>query len=118
MGAYEYIKELKCTNCLHVDVCASNLGGADLSIVSEDCHNFKPDMKAVDCCPCCGSAERVGLVVDSWNAKLKVEPWYLSPAYLLPHICLNCGTIYVDRDTINVTKVQLEEYQKHAQKQS
>lgn len=37
-----YIKDHKCTSCIHSPVCANNLGGADLDIVCMDCSFYIP----------------------------------------------------------------------------
>ena len=37
-----YINDHKCMSCIHAPVCANNLGGADLDLVSQDCANYLP----------------------------------------------------------------------------
>lgn len=32
---------LKCTKCIHADLCMQNRGGADLAIAAADCQHFK-----------------------------------------------------------------------------
>ena len=35
------IDDLRCSTCIHFEVCAERLGGADLSIVGADCRHYK-----------------------------------------------------------------------------
>ena len=39
----EYVKGHKCMTCIHSPVCANNLGGADLDLVSKDCAHYRPE---------------------------------------------------------------------------
>ena len=36
----DYIKGHKCMSCIHAPICANNLGGADLDLVSQDCEHY------------------------------------------------------------------------------
>ena len=38
---FDHWKELKCTKCVHADLCMQNRGGADLDIAASDCRHFK-----------------------------------------------------------------------------
>ena len=37
--------QLKCLTCIHSPVCANNLGGADLDIVSQNCGHYLPNIE-------------------------------------------------------------------------
>jgi hypothetical protein len=38
---FDHWKELKCTKCVHADLCMQNKGGADLDIAADNCQHFK-----------------------------------------------------------------------------
>jgi len=38
---FDHWKELKCTKCIHAELCMQNRGGADLDIAAVDCQHFK-----------------------------------------------------------------------------
>lgn len=38
---FDHWKELKCTKCIHAELCMQNKGGADLDIAADDCRHFK-----------------------------------------------------------------------------
>ena len=40
-NSFDHWKELKCTKCIHADLCMENRGGADLDIAAVDCQHFK-----------------------------------------------------------------------------
>lgn len=41
MNPFDHVKALKCTRCIHSDICMKNLGGADLDLAEADCEHFK-----------------------------------------------------------------------------
>ena len=64
-------------------------------------------------CPQCGSKDKVGIEVDSWDNKLRVSPWYFSPDYTLePCICLNCGCVYIDQSTLAIIRERIATHEK------
>jgi len=38
---FDHWKELKCTKCIHAELCMQNRGGADLDIAADNCRHFK-----------------------------------------------------------------------------
>ena len=38
---FDHWKDLKCTKCIHAELCMQNHGGADLDIAAVDCIHFK-----------------------------------------------------------------------------
>ena len=52
----QIVDNLRCSTCIHFEVCAEILGGADLSIVSEDCRHYKSITRS--CEGCCNIAFR------------------------------------------------------------
>ena len=46
INLFDSIRIHKCLNCVHVDLCLENRGGADLDIAVADCRHFK-DSKGV-----------------------------------------------------------------------
>ena len=37
-----FINELRCTSCIHFEVCSEHMGGLNLSIVGAECRHYKP----------------------------------------------------------------------------
>ena len=42
---FDALKDLKCLSCVHATVCANNLGGADLDLVSKDCVHYRSEVE-------------------------------------------------------------------------
>ena len=53
------VDDLRCSTCIHFEVCAERLGGADLSIVGADCRHYKTAEETKKTCEgCCNIAFR------------------------------------------------------------
>ncbi len=65
-------------------------------------------------CPNCGSQESCSLNL-TLGVQLNTEYWNNSPASFEQLICLNCGTVYVDRFTLKDIKQVAKEYEERAQ---
>ena len=63
MNAEEKIKlfmnELRCTSCIHFEVCSEHMGGLNLSIVGAECRHYKHVEEVPKTCEgCCNIAFR------------------------------------------------------------
>ena len=59
------IEDLPCVTCVHFEVCAERMGGADLSIAAADCRHYKPTsdiVEVVRCKDCKLREEMEGLI--------------------------------------------------------
>ncbi len=59
-------------------------------------------------CPNCGSQEHVQLDADAYDAScyLKILSDF-THLQVEPRICLNCGTVYIDRRTLSSIKEKM-----------
>lgn len=48
----QIINDLPCTTCIHFELCAERMGGADLSIVGADCRHYKSTADIVEVVRC------------------------------------------------------------------